>query len=353
MSERVMLGLGEFRFEIATAAYQKFSLNQSWRWPEQARINRDPALQFVGRNVGEIDLDGVIYPSFKGGLGQIEVMRTLADKGKPQQLVDGLGRIWGMWVITEIGDTRTVFAADGQPRKLEFRVKLKAYGEDAGEKRIKSAPRLTRSTLLSPSPSNAPNPRDAFAAAIAKLSTSAANLPEITPGTTPDKLKAATSASQGVLAGIAKTVSAMSGGISGEVSNALAGLRHDVMGAIPASALQSARELQKVAGDVMSVGQQARSTVPGVIAEPALLVRDLRSIDGQLRLATYGANSALRVLRDTEQTFAAVAGLADASVVHAGIARATGTLADQAEQFASLCTQAQACTAKVREKWLV
>ena len=59
MAERVMLGLGEFRFEIATLAYQKFSLNQSWRWQEQARINRDPALQFVGRNVGEIELDGV------------------------------------------------------------------------------------------------------------------------------------------------------------------------------------------------------------------------------------------------------------------------------------------------------
>ena len=57
MAERVMLGLGEFRFEIATLAYQKFSLNQSWRWQEQARLNRDPALQFAGRNVGEIELD--------------------------------------------------------------------------------------------------------------------------------------------------------------------------------------------------------------------------------------------------------------------------------------------------------
>ena len=130
MAERVMLGLGEFRFEVSTLAYQKFSLNQSWRWQEQARINRDPALQFVGRNVDEIELDGVIYPSFKGGLGQIEAMRSLADAGKPLQLVDGLGRIWGAWVITEIGDTRTVFADDGQPRKLEFRIKLKAYGED-------------------------------------------------------------------------------------------------------------------------------------------------------------------------------------------------------------------------------
>ncbi len=130
MAERVMLGLGEFRFEIATLAYQKFSLNQTWRWQEQARINRDPALQFVGRNVGEIELDGVIYPGFKGGLGQVDAMRALADAGKPLQLVDGLGRIWGAWVITEIGDTRTVFADDGQARRIEFRIKLKAYGED-------------------------------------------------------------------------------------------------------------------------------------------------------------------------------------------------------------------------------
>lgn len=130
MSERVMLGLGEFRFEIDTLTYQKLSLNQSWRWQEQARINRDPALQFLGRNAGEIELDGVIYPSFRGGIAQVEAMRALADKGRPMQLVDGLGRIWGAWVITEIGDTRTVFADDGQPRKIEFRIKLKAYGED-------------------------------------------------------------------------------------------------------------------------------------------------------------------------------------------------------------------------------
>ena len=130
MAERVMLGLGEFRFEIATLAYQKFSLSQPWRWQEQARIHRDPALQFVGRNIGEIELDGVIYPSFKGGLAQVEAMRALADVGKPLQLVDGLGRIWGGWVITEISDTRTVFADDGQARRVEFRIKLKAYGED-------------------------------------------------------------------------------------------------------------------------------------------------------------------------------------------------------------------------------
>ena len=130
MAERIMLALGEFRFEIATAAYQKLAYSQSWRWPEQARITREPALQFMGKNAAEIDLEGVIYPSFQGGLSQIETMRTLADRGEPLSLVDGLGRVWDRWVITELSDTRTLFTDDGQPRKLEFRVKLKAYGED-------------------------------------------------------------------------------------------------------------------------------------------------------------------------------------------------------------------------------
>lgn len=130
MAERIMLGLGGFRFEIDTLAYQKFTLNQSWRWSEQARINRDPALQFAGRNTRDIDLDGVIYPRFKGGLEQLEAMRKLANTGKPQTLVDGHGHVWGRWVIVEISDTRTVFTDDGLPRKIEFRIKLKDYGDD-------------------------------------------------------------------------------------------------------------------------------------------------------------------------------------------------------------------------------
>ena len=130
MAERIMLALGEFRFEIATAAYQKLAYSQSWRWPEQARITREPALQFMGKNAAEIDLEGVIYPSFQGGLSQIETLRTMADRGEPLSLVDGLGRVWDRWVITELSDTRTLFTDDGQPRKLEFRLKLKAYGED-------------------------------------------------------------------------------------------------------------------------------------------------------------------------------------------------------------------------------
>lgn len=127
---RVMMSLGGFTFELETLAHQKLVLSQSWRWAEQARITRDAALQYVGRNPGEIDLDGVIYPTFKGDLADIEQLRQMADEGQPQMLVDGMGRVLGKWVIVEIGDTRSVFIDDGRARKVEFRIKLKYYGED-------------------------------------------------------------------------------------------------------------------------------------------------------------------------------------------------------------------------------
>lgn len=130
MAERVMLALGPFRFEMGQATYQSLAMSQAWRWPEQARIGREPALQFTGREPAEIRLQGVLFPGFDAGLAQVEEMRALADLGKPLQLVDGLGRVWGSWVIVEVGDTRSVLLDDGQPRRVGFEVKLKAYGED-------------------------------------------------------------------------------------------------------------------------------------------------------------------------------------------------------------------------------
>ncbi len=130
MAERVMLALGPFRFEMGQATYQSLAMSQSWRWPEQARIGREPALQFTGREPAEIRLQGVLFPGFDAGLSQVEEMRELADRGEALQLVDGLGRVWGAWVIVEVGDTRSVLMDDGQPRRVGFEVKLKAYGED-------------------------------------------------------------------------------------------------------------------------------------------------------------------------------------------------------------------------------
>lgn len=343
MAERVMLGLGEFRFEIATAAYQKFSLNQSWRWPEQARINRDPALQFVGRNVGEIELEGVIYPSFKGGLSQIEAMRTLADTGKPQQLVDGLGRVWGAWVMTEISDTRTLLADDGQPRKVEFRVKLKAYGEDEGGKGWVSP-------VVSGMPAVASSSDFSEAASLLDaLSAEAEALPALTEAIPPEALQGP----RNLIREVAQSMAGVAHAVSGTIGETLGAVRQGVKEAIPTSALQAIEDLKTTAGDIVSLKQRLPLLASEGAALPKRLKRDLACLDGQLRLATYSAASVGQRLRETEQTFATVACLSSTaeSQLREAVARTAGTLANQAEQFVQLCTKAQGCTGKVLEKW--
>ena len=347
MAERVMLGLGEFRFEIATLAYQKFSLSQSWRWQEQARIHRDPALQFVGRNIGEIELDGVIYPSFKGGLAQVEAMRALADVGKPLQLVDGLGRIWGAWVITEISDTRTVFTDDGQPRKLEFRVKLKAYGEDdLGQATINPATRAASAMASVTSVTEA-------TAKLEALTTAAEALPEITPAMMPTALQSAISATQEVVAEVTQTVAGMANEVSGAINGAVGELRQAVLDAIPPQALQAVRDVQDAVGEIMALRQSVQATVAGVKNLPAALKRDVAGIDGALQLASFRIKSSGDVLRGTQMTLSTIARLGDAATTRAQQAAAdtAGSIAKSAEQINALCAKAQGCTAKIVEKW--
>jgi hypothetical protein len=363
MSERVMLALGEFRFEIETAAYQKLSLNQSWRWPEQARINRDPALQFVGRNTDEISLDGVIYPGFKGGLEQVEAMRDLADKGKPQPLVDGLGRVWGPWVITDISDTRSVLTDNGQPRKIDFSLKLKAYGEDEKSRgTLKRITRQERSTLMGLGGDRTMGGGDVdIAAAESQLDTLdavAAALPEITPAMTPTELQAAASAAHAVASGVAQVLAGAAQIITGAINGAISGLAQDVLNALPASALKAISTVQSAVGDIIAIGrvlQAPMAVAGGRQVSPAALLRDVAGLDGQLRLSAYGAGSAARSLRDTAQTFAAVARIASPTdaPIRQGVASALNAVAGHAERFTALCTQAQGCTTKIMGKWHV
>ncbi len=127
----VMMALGTFRFGVNQANYQTFSRTASWRWEAQDRVGRRPAMQFIGPGADDITLEGVIYPHFRGGLRQVEMMRLVANQGQPLILVDGLGWVWERWVITSVEERKSLFMADGTARKIEFTMTLSAYGSDA------------------------------------------------------------------------------------------------------------------------------------------------------------------------------------------------------------------------------
>jgi len=130
MTANVMMALGGYRFSLPTAAYDSLARTHRWRWGKQERIGRPPAFQFLGRGEETIQLQGRIYPYFKGGLGQIRAMRAEADKAVPLMLVDGLGAIWGKYVISELEETQRYFDKQGIPRRQDFSLKLLNYGDD-------------------------------------------------------------------------------------------------------------------------------------------------------------------------------------------------------------------------------
>jgi uncharacterized protein len=129
MSETLM-ALGDYRFSIDTAAYHLVKRQQSYRWHSQARLQRSPAQQFVGEGEHCLTLEGVIYPHYQGGYKQIERMREQATKGKPLLLVDGLGFVWGQWVIIRLEEEQSYLLPNGMPRKQTFSLELVEYGRD-------------------------------------------------------------------------------------------------------------------------------------------------------------------------------------------------------------------------------
>ncbi|SPM44725.1 Uncharacterised protein [Orientia tsutsugamushi] len=125
-----MIALGPYRFSLNTSAYQSLKRSSEYRWPSIERIGKEPLLQAIGAGCDRIDLDGVIYPHFRGCFGQINAMRDSAQKQKHLMLINGQGNVLGCFVITQIEESQNTFLADCAPRKIEFRLSLERYGEE-------------------------------------------------------------------------------------------------------------------------------------------------------------------------------------------------------------------------------
>ena len=94
------------------------------------RAGAKSAAQFLGIGPEQMTLEGTIYPHFKGGLRQVELMRAVAGLGQPMILVDGLGWVLDRWCIEGIEEKKGTFLADGAPRRIDFRLDLVSYGGD-------------------------------------------------------------------------------------------------------------------------------------------------------------------------------------------------------------------------------
>lgn len=122
-----MMQLGLYQFSLSTAAYQELSRGTEYRWAAQARVGAADSLQFTGLPAETLELRGVIYPHYKGGLDQLTRMRAQASLGVPLPLLSMGGRVLGLWVVEAVREGQRIFARGGAPLRQEFDIKLRRY----------------------------------------------------------------------------------------------------------------------------------------------------------------------------------------------------------------------------------
>ena len=126
----MMLALGMFVFSLSTLAYQELQRQTEWRHPSSSRVGAAPARQFIGRGDDSITLPGIIFPELAGTTLSLDALRLMANTGKAWPMIEGSGRIYGLWVIESLSETKTVFFRDGTPRRIEFTLSLKRIDDD-------------------------------------------------------------------------------------------------------------------------------------------------------------------------------------------------------------------------------
>lgn len=130
----MMMIYGMFVFQLSTLPHQQIQQSRNWRHVKNERINRSASWQYIGAGDDTITLSGLLYPEITGGEVSLTALTSLAYVGRPWPLIDGVGQIYGMYVITGLNTTRSELDRYGRARKIEFTVTFERVDEDLRER---------------------------------------------------------------------------------------------------------------------------------------------------------------------------------------------------------------------------
>ncbi|CRM89195.1 Phage protein U [Pseudomonas sp. 22 E 5] len=119
-----------FYFNLDTAAFDELRRQTEFRWASQERLSRRPAQQAVGMGEEKLSLKGAIFPTFKGGLKQLDTLRYIGAKLLPLNLTTGYGVVLGTWCLRSLEEEQGALLAGGIPRKQTFSLEFTRYGDD-------------------------------------------------------------------------------------------------------------------------------------------------------------------------------------------------------------------------------
>ena len=119
-----------YYFNLDTAAFDSLRRSTEFRWASQERLSRRPAQQGVGIGDEKITLKGQIFPGFKGGLKQLDTLRSIGGRLQPLTLTTGYGDVLGTWCLKTVDEDQSALMQGGIPRKQEFTLEFVRYGDD-------------------------------------------------------------------------------------------------------------------------------------------------------------------------------------------------------------------------------
>lgn len=128
----MMMCLGQFGFGLTTIAHQELQRQTAWRHASNNRVGARPASQYLGVGEETLTLPGSIVPEF-GQRSSLDELHRMADTGAAFVLVDGLGRVYGQFVITDKSETGSLLDRYGQPRRIEFSITLRRVDDNLVE----------------------------------------------------------------------------------------------------------------------------------------------------------------------------------------------------------------------------
>lgn len=337
-----MAKLGDYMFGLDTAAFQQLQRDTQYRWSMQKRIGRAAAAQFTGLDDDTIELSGLIYPHFRGGIRQLGQMRETAGQGKPLPLVyafDQVGQYCGQWCIKSIREGRTVFNRDGTPKKIEFSLSLAYYGEDAsaGAGAVVSLVSSVAAGFAVTTAVPVPALIGAPGAAMVANATALQSLPTVTPSSPISDINKAAQAVKDV----AKAAGDIARQAQTTIRNATQTVTAAVIELIPPEARTAASELVKTAETIKSVQREVEATMAVFKDSPTDIRRKAKDYDVALQTALRGAALNGGTTKAAAITLAAKPSVAGQSDIHRMTAAASmSNITRASDELIFACSEA-------------
>jgi phage protein U len=123
-TNKMLMTLGSFIFQIDTAAFQELQRTTNWRFANSERFGAKPATQFVGAGQDKVTLPCLIYPGQIGKYSALQTLRQMAATGNQFTMLDGTGNVVGEFIIVSMNETQSYFTIGGLPKKVDFSIEL-------------------------------------------------------------------------------------------------------------------------------------------------------------------------------------------------------------------------------------